>query len=206
MRPRLTTACSGYDFLRFDSPGVIPAELTNYCGRWTSKLDSNSDPDAHTTTATLTTSDVNDAAITDVDAYAYETSTGSSTLLVHDVWSITWSASDIPNLTPQPPTITSSKLIPTWRPGEVVSDGKYDRQTPGSDMGFQDWDKIFYFLVIGLPIIGLLSIGSCVFCCVRHNKKVRARREADIYAAGVAAANAAANGNVVVAVERVVDK
>jgi len=35
----------------------------------------------------------------------------------------------MPNLTPQPPTITNSMLIPTWVPGEVVPDGKYDRES-----------------------------------------------------------------------------
>ncbi|KAH6856632.1 hypothetical protein B0I37DRAFT_79822 [Chaetomium sp. MPI-CAGE-AT-0009] len=161
---------SGYTYLDFEHRGseIAPEEITNGCGRWTSGLNSDSGSDA--------------PSITDADA-------ASSTLLIHNAWAITWAESDIPNLTPQPPTLTNSMLVPTWIPGEVIPDGKYDRSPSGVDRpkllpeNAGEW-----FLLVGMPSIVALSIGSCVFCCVRSCcKKKRARRARQAAAAAAAA-------------------
>ncbi|KAK4194243.1 hypothetical protein QBC40DRAFT_291131 [Triangularia verruculosa] len=168
---KFTALCcdSGYDYLFFKHRELVPERMTNYCGRWTSRLNLDSGSDS--------------ATITGADA-------ASSTLLVHNAWEITWFASDIPNLTPQPPSITNRMLVPTWTPGEFIPDGKYDRSSPSGDNrnNFLP-QEAQWFLIIGMPIIGALLIGSCIFCCVRSSKKKKRARSAT-----VADATAAAGG------------
>ncbi|VBB73718.1 Putative protein of unknown function [Podospora comata] len=148
---------------------LVRGKITNGCGRWTTRLNSDSGSDA--------------ATITGADA-------ASSTLLVHNAWAITWSASDIPNLTPQPPSITNSMLVPTWTPGDVIPDGKYDRSSPSGDNRNNFLPvNAQWFLMVGMPIIGALLIGSCVFFCVRNSKKKKRARSA-----AAADATAAAEG------------
>jgi hypothetical protein len=155
----------------------------------------NSDSGSGSDAATITGADA--ATITGADADA-----ASSTLLIHNAWAITWWASDIPNLTPRPPSITNRMLVPTWTPGEVIPDGKYDRESAsGPNRNYFLPENAQWFLIIGMPIIGALLIGSCVFCCVRNSKKEnRARRArqarlaARLAAAADANATAAAEG------------
>jgi hypothetical protein len=69
-------------------------------------------------------------------------------------------------------------LIPTWRPGEKIPAGKYDRY--GSDSietpDGTNLQGLFYFLVIGLPLIGVTVISCCVWCGFRaRDKKWRKR-------------------------------
>lgn len=154
----LTIACSGYVYGTFDYRTLIWSKIPHGCGRWTSRLNSDSGSDATTTTGA-------DFA--------------SSTLLVQYAWALTWSSSDIPNLTPQPPSITNSMFVPTWTPGEVIPPGKYDRESPnGPNRNYFLPEGAQWFLMIGMPIIGALMIGSCVFCCVRSSKKKKRERAA----------------------------
>ncbi|KAL2141986.1 hypothetical protein VTI28DRAFT_1722 [Corynascus sepedonium] len=146
----------GYEYRYFEHRTLLQSKITHACGRWTSKLNSDSGSDA--------------ATITGVDA-------ASSTLLVHNAWALTWSASDIPNLTPQPPSITNAMLVPTWTPGEFIPPGKYDRQSPSGPNRNKFLPKgAQWFLMVGMPIIGALLIGSFVFCCVRNSKKKKRER------------------------------
>jgi hypothetical protein len=60
-------------------------------------------------------------------------------------------------------------LVPTWRPGEKIPDGIYDRygsynESPNSGV---NWQPLFLFLVIGLPLIGVTLISCCIWCGFR---------------------------------------
>ncbi|KAH7375526.1 hypothetical protein B0T11DRAFT_314065 [Plectosphaerella cucumerina] len=146
---KFTAACcdSGYDFINFGllkHQWLVTPYINDGCGRWTSRLDG----DAGLDNATMTGS--------------------SSTLLVHSAWRITWRASDIPTLTPQPPSLTSNMRVPTWTPGEVIPDGKYDLNIENGDSAHnRAWKSLGLFVMIGVPIIGSLILVSCVFCCAR---------------------------------------
>ncbi|EAQ85447.1 predicted protein [Chaetomium globosum CBS 148.51] len=157
---------------------LVQSKIPHACGRWISGLNSDSGSDAVATT-------------TGVDI-------ARSTLLVHYGWGITWSASDIPNLTPQPPSITHRMLVPTWTPGDVIPPGKYDRESAsGPNRNYFLDGPAMWFVVVGLPIIGALLIGSCIYCCVRgtkHEKKMKARRAAAAAAATAASATADVEG------------
>jgi hypothetical protein len=86
-------------------------------------------------------------------------------------------------------------LIPTWVPGEVVPDGKYDRESAsGPNRNYFLPETAQWFLMVGMPIIGALMIGSCVFCCVRSSKKKKRKRAARRAAATAAAATAVEKG------------
>ncbi|KAK3299622.1 uncharacterized protein B0H64DRAFT_389160 [Chaetomium fimeti] len=147
----------GYEFHYFKHRTLIQSKIPHACGRWTSRLDSDLGSD----TATITSVDI-----------------ASSTLLVHNAWALTWSASDITNLTPQPPSITHRMLVPTWTPGDVIPPGKYDRESPSGPNRNNFLDvNAQWFLIVGMPIIGALLISSCVYCCVRGSKNKKKKRE-----------------------------
>lgn len=83
-------------------------------------------------------------------------------------------------MTPSLPLLTNSMLVPTWRPGEKIPKGEYDRYgtdsiEPNDGVNLM---PLFYFLVIGLPLIGVTLISCCVWCCFRaRDKKWRKRME-----------------------------
>ena len=98
---------------------------------------------------------------------------------MHEAWHITWAASDTSTLSPTLPEITSDMLVVTWVPGESIPPGVYDREYVIRD-GLQIPNAAFWFMIVGLPIIGALLIGSCIGCCVRHHRsKKRERRLAE---------------------------
>ncbi|KAM0326925.1 hypothetical protein ACHAQA_006045 [Verticillium albo-atrum] len=156
---------SGFDYLSFNHSELVTKDIFNACGRWTSRLDSGFGSDASNMTS-------DNAA--------------GSTLLAHKAWSIAWYSSDISSLTPQPPSITNDMLVPTWTPGEVIPDGKYDLSPNGDNVNYFLPENVQWFLMIGMPIIGALMIGSCVFCCVRSSKKKRRARRAEAATAAAA--------------------
>ena len=153
--PILIIVYSGYVYRTYEHRTLIQSKVNHGCGRWTSRMNSDSGSDAATTGANPT----------------------SSTLLVYNAWMLTWSDSDIPNLTPRPPSITNRMLVPTWTPGEVIPPGKYDRESPdGPNRNYFLDERVQWFLMVGMPIIGALLIGSCVFCCVRESKKHKKKK------------------------------
>ncbi|KAH6640212.1 hypothetical protein F5144DRAFT_484367 [Chaetomium tenue] len=162
----------GYDFYYFPHRTLVDSKIPHACGRWISGLNSDSGSDA---AATTTSADI-----------------ASSTLLVHHRWRLTWSASDIPNLTPQPPSFTSGILVPTWIPGDVIPLRNQTYNTGHVDDSYNFLDGFMWFPVVALPVIGALLVGSCIYCCVRRNKykkKERARRAAAAAAAASATAD-----------------
>lgn len=108
----------------------------------------------------------------DEDEDSSDTNLGK-TVMVHQGWAITWAASDTATLTPKLPTLTSSMRVPTWTPGQKIKGGAYDPSHPSPSTREYLSDGVFYFLTVGLPIFGALSIGLCIWCCVRRCKKDR---------------------------------
>ena len=148
--PRLMIECSGFEYASYGHSLYVVSDMTHGCARLTSGVDSMS----------------------------VAASTAGSTLLVHEAWAITWYASDTPGLTPQPPTMTNRMLVPTWTPGEVIPDGKYDQDVNGQNTNHFLPEPAQWFLMVGMPVIGAVMIGSCIFCRVRSSKKKRRARRA----------------------------
>ncbi|OLN81179.1 hypothetical protein CCHL11_10359 [Colletotrichum chlorophyti] len=101
----------------------------------------------------------------------------------HSAWALTWAASDTATLTPKLPTLTSGMRVPTWTPGEKIPKGEYD-QFRNDNLPYIG-DGAYYFLMIGMPIIGALMIGSCMWCCIRKCKKNRREKRATMAATEV---------------------
>ncbi|KAK2035411.1 hypothetical protein LX32DRAFT_688714 [Colletotrichum zoysiae] len=115
--------------------------------------------------------------VTEYDSAA-SVQTSRHTAIVHEAWEVTWAASDTATLTPKLPTLTSYMVVPTWTPGEYIPDGYYDPK-PQDHLVTID-EKALWFLIIGMPIIGALMIGSCIWCCVRSCKKKRRAKKASM--------------------------
>ncbi|POR39607.1 hypothetical protein TPAR_00203 [Tolypocladium paradoxum] len=140
---------SGFNYLDFEHRELV-SDKTRRCGRWTTGIATGTGDGR---------------------------SEGGRTLLVHEAWIITWAASDTSTLSPVPPTLTNSMIVPTWTPGQVIPDGEYDQMPPSDRSRFLP-ESAQWFLMVGMPIIGALLIGSCVFCCVRSSKKKRREKRA----------------------------
>jgi len=93
---------------------------------------------------------------------------------VHQGWAITWAKSDTATLTPKLPTLTSEMRVPEWTPGQKIRDGEYDRY-PSYRIDTEELfgHDLYWFLLVGMPVLGALSIGLCIWCCVRKCKKER---------------------------------
>ena len=107
--------------------------------------------------------------------------------MVHRPWEVTWEASDRSTLTPQLPDMTNNMLVPTWKPGEIIPVGKYDvNDTDMYDASGRARDSrneieyfshdLYWFLVVGVPIIFILTTSSCIWCCVRGCRRNRRAR------------------------------
>ncbi|CEL10865.1 hypothetical protein ASPCAL13973 [Aspergillus calidoustus] len=109
-------------------------------------------------------------------------------LRVHEAWHITWKASDVSILSPSPPDLGSctSVALATWVPGEPVdSDSLSCRSTnSGVSHGSDSDTALFRFLVIGIPVIGVVVVGVGAVVCWRRRKK--RKREHDMRGGGIA--------------------
>lgn len=69
----------------------------------------------------------------------------------------------------------------SWVPGETISPGADDGESNHHESNHHDGPKLepfLYFVMIGVPIIGILLIGFCIRCCVvYHRVKKVERRE-----------------------------
>jgi hypothetical protein len=103
---------------------------------------------------------------------------------MHPAWHISWTKSDVPKLTPSPPDLgDEGMLIYTWVPGQTLEkDRDYILLSPTGDGwgGGKNLNvSLFFFLVIGLPIIAAALISACcIWCCVVHRKEKRKRTAA----------------------------
>ncbi|KAK4120427.1 hypothetical protein N657DRAFT_161697 [Parathielavia appendiculata] len=108
-------------------------------------------------------------------------------LRVHNAWHISWDASDISSLSPTPPPFapcTTSPVIRSWVPGATVEPNAFF--VPGGACEWNDgtsrWSKGetigMWFLMVGVPIIGLAILATCLGCwCRRRRRRVRDGRE-----------------------------
>lgn len=80
-------------------------------------------------------------------------------------------------MSPSLPTLTSSMLVPTWTPGEIIPDGKYDPVS--KDLGIQPHtaEKLIYVAIIVPSIIGGSLFVCMLWSCIRWNKKRKKRAE-----------------------------
>lgn len=101
----------------------------------------------------------------------------TSGILAHRAWAITWEGTDTPYMSPSLPKLTSSMLVPTWTPGEIIPDGKYGLGI--KDLGTEPHtaDKLIYVAIIVPSIIGGSLIVCMLWSCVRWNKKRKKRAE-----------------------------
>lgn len=132
--------------------------FSNRCGKFARNIDDDDNDD----------NDDKDSLDTDV----------GKTLMVHQGWAITWAKSDTTTLTPQLPTLTSDMRVPKWTPGEKIRDGEYDAH-PSERISSEEFfgHDLYWFLVVGVPVLAVLSFASCVWCCVRRCRKKRKNKQ-----------------------------
>ncbi|KAL3462097.1 hypothetical protein BJX64DRAFT_288638 [Aspergillus heterothallicus] len=101
-------------------------------------------------------------------------------LRVHKAWHITWEASDAPTLSPSPPDLGSCTTIAlaTWVPGVSVDSSLLAcrSENDGTSHGSSSDTALFRFLVIGIPVIGVVLIVCGAVLCWRRRRR-RKRRE-----------------------------
>lgn len=73
-------------------------------------------------------------------------------------WHISWQPSDIPTLSPQPPAIDGDRII-KWVPGSEPQRVPQDGWGRGMSRG------LFFFLVVGIPLIIVAAIVACFVGC-----------------------------------------
>ncbi|KAF2994335.1 hypothetical protein E8E14_003117 [Neopestalotiopsis sp. 37M] len=101
---------------------------------------------------------------------------------VHNAWQISWESSDVATLSPSPPLLPCFySPLSSWIPGETVDPSFYASACPND--GESHWSDSsvqgFFFIVIGLPIIGFLGIVTCIaVCCCRRRRRKRAKARA----------------------------
>ncbi|KAM5369069.1 hypothetical protein ACJZ2D_009164 [Fusarium nematophilum] len=133
----------GYDLIT----SMVPSEW--HCGRWVKNIDTRAPENMARNTA------------------------ADETLFLHPAWFVSWGASDTSTLTPQLPTLTSGRMVPTWTPGQEIPDRKYnDSSRDDGPFG----TPLLQFIMIGIPIIAVAFIAIGITCCVRHSRwKARKR-------------------------------
>lgn len=96
------------------------------------------------------------------------------TVMIHEAWGVTWAASDRSTMSPRLPDMTSWMLVPTWTPGDVISDGMYSTET-NHDGGFKGFVTIV--IVVGVILMLAIIAIACVRGCTANEcGKNRARR------------------------------
>ncbi|KAK3942447.1 hypothetical protein QBC46DRAFT_447868 [Diplogelasinospora grovesii] len=95
--------------------------------------------------------------------------------VVHQAWHVSWAESDTSTLSPSLPALTSSKYLGSWVPGQTVAPGEGDRPSEYNDLG---WGSIMNFIMIGIPIIGVVILASAIGCCIWCRKERRRERRA----------------------------
>ncbi|RGP74774.1 hypothetical protein FSPOR_1353 [Fusarium sporotrichioides] len=100
---------------------------------------------------------------------------GDGILLIHEVWAVTWDASERATLSPKLPTLSSGETIGFWvAPQPATSQALLTRQE-GNDGPFTY--PFVTFLMVGLPII-FGALFTCLFCmCYWNRRKMRKERK-----------------------------
>ncbi|KAH8894661.1 hypothetical protein GQ53DRAFT_839647 [Thozetella sp. PMI_491] len=90
--------------------------------------------------------------------------------MIHDAWQVSWAASDTSTLSPSLPTLTSSKFLMTWVPGQTVAPGEGDLQ-PKDPPEDSTITGAKWFGMVGVPILAALGIGGAVWYCIVRRRK-----------------------------------
>ncbi|KAJ9151457.1 hypothetical protein NKR19_g4975 [Coniochaeta hoffmannii] len=94
-------------------------------------------------------------------AYA-ETITLSVAML--PAWHISWQTTDMPTLSPRPPALDEGERFTRWVPGSKPEREKQDNAW-GGDLS----PALYYFLVVGIPLLIVAGIAACLTgCCARR--------------------------------------
>ncbi len=96
---------------------------------------------------------------------------------VHNAWRIAWADSERAALTPTPPALQCSAILRTWVPGDQVAEQANCEDSHNSG-GVRWYDRLFWFLVAGLPVIAFVILVSCCCCLFWHRRKERHARRA----------------------------
>lgn len=152
---------SGYTFSYFEGERQFASTLVpNQCGRWIeSKAEESEDDGATTATATASALDRDDSIIPP-----------DGTLIIHQAWAITWASSDRTHLSPQPPTLTHSELISSWKPPESVPTTRPAQENPDTGQQYIS-NSAVWFLMVGLPIIVVLLFAGLCFWGIRRRRR-----------------------------------
>ncbi|KAI8678905.1 hypothetical protein NCS55_00613000 [Fusarium keratoplasticum] len=152
---------SGYTFSYFEGERQLASTLVpNQCGRWIeSKAEESEDGGATTATATASALDRDDSIIPP-----------DGTLIIHQAWAITWASSDRTHLSPQPPTLTHSELISSWKPPESVPTTRPAQENPDTGQQYIS-NSAVWFLMVGLPIIVVLLFAGLCFWGIRRRRR-----------------------------------
>ncbi|KAJ6786226.1 hypothetical protein PWT90_05760 [Aphanocladium album] len=128
--------------------------------------------------------------------YCVQDSVSPDVLRIHQAWTIRWHSTDIPSLTRSPPDLSNgcgNVQIQTWIPDATTESvigqatnciAHSDRNQLTRRASGDEYGGIFFFIIIGIPIIGSCIVGFFVWwCCVRpvkkHNRR-RRQREAEL--------------------------
>ncbi|ORY15482.1 hypothetical protein BCR34DRAFT_178637 [Clohesyomyces aquaticus] len=99
-----------------------------------------------------------------------------SAVQVHNPYQISWDATDKATLSPTPPDFTygCTATLRTWIPGESVGslpcNNKHDNLNIGNT-------GLFFFVVIGVPIIAVVLIATCCGIYCRKARRIRRGRD-----------------------------
>ncbi|KAK1764331.1 hypothetical protein QBC33DRAFT_497975 [Phialemonium atrogriseum] len=145
---------------------VTPAITTAYC----CASEIGETPSVPTTAeGTVSETTVSEATVTERALLTYY----PNGVAVHNVYEITWQASDRPTLTPMPPDIPCNDTLRTWVPGSPVAPSSCPTYTNKSE---HLPDGPYQFLMIGLPIICILLICACCGTCFHYSRKDRKKQ------------------------------
>lgn len=94
-------------------------------------------------------------------------STTTLSVAMLPAWHISWQTTDLPTLSPRPPTLDSDERFTQWVPGTDLKEQPRDNWAVGLSSG------AFYFLVIGIPLLVVTAVVACIFGCRARGKRIR---------------------------------
>ncbi|KAK4163838.1 hypothetical protein QBC43DRAFT_54378 [Cladorrhinum sp. PSN259] len=87
---------------------------------------------------------------------------------MHPAYHIAWQASDASTLSPAPPaTVCTMGTIDKWVPGKKA------KKCHESESGLGGLASVMWFVMVGIPLLALFTIGGCVWCCCAHKRHKR---------------------------------
>jgi len=84
-------------------------------------------------------------------------------------WHISWQATDMPSLSPQPPALDGERIV-QWTPGSEPQTERRDNWGGGIS------SSLFLFLVMGIPLLIVAAVAACLFPACRARSRARAAK------------------------------